>query len=66
MFSYQTISEDLPVGEEVSQQVIQLLVQINVEVIWSEAELDAARSEVNSLTDRRDALKKSIEEKRNA
>ena len=66
MFSYQTISEDLPVGEEVSQQVIQLLVQINVEVIWSEAELDAARSEVNSLTDRRDALKKSIEKKRNA
>ena len=61
---YQSIADELPGGEKIDERVVKLLVQLNIEVMWTEAELDASRSEVNSLSDRHTFLKTNIDDKR--
>jgi hypothetical protein len=64
LLCYESIAEELPGGEKIDERVVKLLVQINIEVMLTEAELDASRAEVNSLRDRHTLLKTIIDDKR--
>ncbi|XP_028414728.1 nuclear anchorage protein 1-like isoform X2 [Dendronephthya gigantea] len=60
----ESMAEALPEGEEMMKLLNKLVIQIDIEHIWSQADQEASNTEVNSFRDRHSILTKSMEEKR--
>ena len=59
------MAESLPEGEEMKKLLNKLVIQIDIEHIWSQADQEASNVEVNLLMNRHSDLTKSMEDKRN-
>ena len=56
-------AEDLSTGDDLNARVVKIFNQIQVEMIWSESEMEENQIGVNLMSHRYEVLKKNVEEK---